>query len=282
MNDASYAFLDCGDRRRLERLGGGVVARPAPAADWRPGLPPERWAEAGLTFSRSGGWTGEARGDWRVRLDAAVMGLRPAGGGQVGVFPEHLQVYERLSGILDGLAVREVRVLNLFAHTGLATLLLAARSDVAEVVHVDGAAAAVRQGRENALLSGLGEKRIRWLVDDAAAFMEREVRRGREYDAILADPPAFGRGGGRRGAGEWKLERDLPGLLERAGVLLAPRRGLLCLSCHSEGWTAEDVARLTTEQTGMGWTESVSLTLRAAPGGRDLPCGQATYARFAV
>lgn len=280
MSDESYAFLDCGDGRRLERLGGIVVDRPAPAATWRPGLTRERWTGADLTFSRERGWQGGTPEPWQVRLGAAVMGLRPAGAGQVGVFPEHARVCERLSLLLDASGGRELRALNLFAHTGLASLLLAARDDVAEVAHVDGAAVAVKQARENAQLSGLGEKHIRWLVDDATVFTEREVRRGREYDVVLADPPAFGRGGkGKRGAGEWKLERDLPVLLELAGALLAARRGLLCLSCHSEGWRAEDMARLITGTTGMEIVESVSLSLLAGGGGRDLPCGQAIYAR---
>lgn len=234
-----YALLDCGNGRRLERLGGVTVSRPAPGATGKRGLPDAAWNAAHLTFtrgtSRGTGWRGEAPNDWRVRLGGVTMALRPAAAGQIGVFPEHAAVAEKILSRIAKSENAPLRVLNLFAHTGLATLMLASKGCTA--AHVDGSAAAVKQARENAALSALADKPVRWLTDDALAFMRREVRREKKYDILLADPPAFGRGGSNGGKklGEWKLERDLPELLELADKLLE-RNALLALTCHSEGW----------------------------------------------
>jgi 23S rRNA (cytosine1962-C5)-methyltransferase len=124
-------------------------------------------------------------------------------------------------------AAEPPQVLNLFAHTGLATLALA-RSGAA-VAHVDGARSAVAWARRNAELSGLRDRPVRWLVDDAASFVAREARRGRRYDGIVLDPPAFGRAGGR----EWRLEDDLPALLAACRAIAAPEAFVL-LTAHSE------------------------------------------------
>jgi 23S rRNA (cytosine1962-C5)-methyltransferase len=208
-----------------------------------------------------------------VCFGGVVLGLRQAGAGQIGVFPEHAGVAAKILSRCESPVSAPVRVLNLFAHTGLATLMLAA-SGRCEIAHVDGAAVAVKQARENAALSGLADRPVRWLVDDALGFMRREARRGKRYDVILADPPAFGRGG--KGGGEWKLERDLPVLLGLAKELL-DGSGLLALTCHSEGWDGERLSGAVREYAGMGKTSEEELTLapetergRALPGGRLL------------
>lgn len=275
---SGYDFLDCGNGRRLERLGGVVVDRPAPAAAFPPGLSPERWREAALFFDRDAGWSGAAPDDWRESFGNACLGLRPAAQGQVGVFPEHAAVCDRLDALLDGAPAERAgtRVLNLFAHTGMTTLRLASRTNVS-VAHVDAAQAAVRQAKENAVLSGLEEAQVRWLVDDALTFMRREVRRENRYDLIVADPPSFGRGGKR---GDWKLDRDLPVLLELAAALLAPDALGVCLTCHSEGWGGNRLASmLRTAMPQFGRIEVVELLLRSRESGRALPTGIAALAR---
>lgn len=273
---AGYRFLDCGEGRRLEDLGGVVVSRPAPAAAHGRGLGEDVWRAAALSFERGGGWRGAAPAEWTVDMAGVRMALRPAAGGQVGVFPEHAAVAERLAGMVAaGSRDGGTRILNLFAHTGLATLRLAGLRGV-EVTHVDAAAAAVRTARENLALSGLSEATVRWLVDDAMTFMGRETRRKKSYRMIVADPPSFGRGGG--GRREWRFGRDLPGLLETAARLFAPGPGVFCLTCHSEGWSRGEMAA-TVKDAFPGWNvESDELSLRSSTGGRSLSSGMAVYA----
>ncbi|MCD8351414.1 MAG: RsmD family RNA methyltransferase [Planctomycetaceae bacterium] len=267
-----YALLDCGNERRLERFGDVVVDRPAPAARFAPGLDRNEWDKADLVFSRDGGWQGDAPEDWQVGIGAITMRLRPANGGQVGVFPEHDAVADGVITRL-GEALPRANILNLFAHTGLATLRLAA-AGASSIVHVDAAPAAVRTAKENAVLSGLDAAPVRWLVDDARGFMLRDARRGRVYDAILADPPAYGRAGKR----EWKLERDLPLLFADAIPLTAPG-GLFCLTLHSEGWDGNRLLGILAEFPEWHETEVEALRLSATESGRELPAGWALWAR---
>lgn len=247
MTPSDYEFLDCGNSRRLERLGGVVVSRPAPAAANRPGLGAAAWRQASLRFERDGGWQGTAPEDWTVRFDGVTLRLRPAAAGQIGVFPEHARVAGMVLDYLCG-AVPDgdsCQVLNLFAHTGLATLRLTTRPG-ATVAHVDAAAAAVRTAKENAELSGLADRPVRWLVDDALTFCRKELRRGNRYQTILADPPAFGRSGKGK---EWKLERDFPELVTTLTELVVPG-GRIFLTCHREGWTKEAVGELLAQICG--------------------------------
>jgi 23S rRNA (cytosine1962-C5)-methyltransferase len=275
VNRESYRFLDCGTGRRLEELGGVVVSRPAPAAAGRPGLGDAAWAAASLRFERGGGWEGDAPPDWRCRFGDAVLALRPAAQGQIGVFPEHAAVADQAAALLDSLFPGQpAKALNLFAHTGLATLRLAARPGT-EVAHVDAAPASVKMARENAGLSGLSDAKVRWLVDDAVRFMRREARRGNGYQLVMADPPSFGRAG--KGRDEWKFDRDVPGLLADAAGLLRGG-GVLCLTCHSTGWT---VARAVgaVRDAFSGWkVEGEDLRLTSAVGGNALSAGLAVYA----
>lgn len=279
--DISYEFLDCGNGRRLERYSTLLAVRPAPAASRVSPRAGELWQRANVRFEPGSGWTGTAPDDWRVRLGGVVMGLRQAAQGQVGVFPEHETVCRLLREKIRGAAVPDggVRVLNLFAHTGLATLSLAALPEVGEAVHVDAARRAVADARENARLSGLNEARIRWLADDALAFAEREVRRGRTYDLILADPPSHGRD--RKSGREWRFERDVPRLLDAAAKLLASRTGRLCVTFHSEGWTGGDMADLMAAVPGLpDVVETHRLALVSAAGGNSLDAGHAVVAEW--
>lgn len=210
---AGYELLDAGVRRRLERFGPLKVDRPAPGADgFR--LAPEAWAGAVLRFDPGSGWSGPASpaDPWAIDVDGLTMELRPTSSGGVGLYPEHAANLDWLAAQVAaraaaGNAGAAPRVLNLFGHTGLATLALARAG--AAVAHVDGARAAVAWARRNAGLSGLADRPVRWLVDDATAFVAREARRGQRYDGIVLDPPAFGRAGRR----QWRLADELPELL---------------------------------------------------------------------
>jgi 23S rRNA (cytosine1962-C5)-methyltransferase len=226
-----YELVDVGGGRRLERFGGRLVDRPAPAAIDKP-LDPASWTAADLRFDHNGGWSG-LREPWTAAFEGLTFELRPTASGQVGLFPEQAANVRWLRD-----RVREGdRVLNLFAYTGAATL--AAAKAGADVVHVDGARSAVAWARHNAALSDLADRPVRWLVDDAVTFVRREARRGRTYRGIVLDPPSYGHG---RGAGGWRLEERLSGLLEACRAVSTPD-AFVVLTAHSEGvdagWLAD-------------------------------------------
>ena len=226
MND--YRLLDVGAGRRLERFGEHVVDRPHPAADG-PRRSPDRWGETDLRFDRGAGWSGAglaaAQSGWTADVSALTFELRPTDAGQVGVFPEHAEIVPWL--VAHARERDAPTVLNLFAYTGLVTLALASAG--AAVAHVDAAKPAVGWARRNAALNGLQDRSIRWLVDDVPTFVAREIRRGRRYDGVVLDPPTYGHGSPGK---PWRLERDLPLLLDDIDRLLDPD-GFLLLTAHS-------------------------------------------------
>ena len=226
----SYQSVDVGDGRRLERFGEHLVDRPHPGAEDRRRTP-ERWRDADLRFDRDGGWSGDglasARHGWLVDIDGLRFEARATKAGQLGLFPEHAIHLPWLRDRLSEHAERPA-VLNLFAYTGLVTLALARAG--AAVAHVDAAKPSVDWARRNATLNVLDDRPIRWLVDDARAFVAREVRRGRRYDGVVLDPPSYGHGASGKA---WRLDRDLPPLLDDVDRLLAPG-GFLLLTAHTQ------------------------------------------------
>jgi 23S rRNA (cytosine1962-C5)-methyltransferase len=255
---AGYELLDAGVRRKLERFEALVIDRPAPGADgFR--LAPAAWSQTDLRFDPGPGWSGSdwPAEPWPVEIAGLTMEIRPTDSGGVGLYPEHVanlawleaQVAARAAGTgvaagdagdaegTDAGAEAWPQVLNLFAHTGLATLAMARAG--AAVAHVDGARSAVAWARRNSALSGLDDRPIRWLVDDAAAFVAREARRGRRYDGIVLDPPAFGRASGRA----WRLEDDLLELLASCRAIAAEDAFVL-LTAHSEHVDGELLGKL--------------------------------------
>lgn len=224
-----FELVDAGDGRRLERFGDRLVDRPAPGA-WFSRRAAGEWSDSDLRFDREGGWSGDglapARDGWTMRIRDLSMELRPTDAGQVGLFPEHAAM---LPWLVERVEKRDQpSVLNLFAYTGLITLALATAG--ALVAHVDSARPAIAWARRNATLSGLEDRPIRWLIDDARGFVAREVRRQRRYDGVILDPPTYGHGTGGQA---WRLERDLDPLLADVRRVLAPD-GFTLLTAHSE------------------------------------------------
>jgi 23S rRNA (cytosine1962-C5)-methyltransferase len=258
-----FELIDAGDGRRLERFGEHIVDRPAPGA-WFARRTPSRWADADLRFDRDRGWFGKglqgARNDWTVSVGGLVLELRPTEAGQVGLFPEHATL---LPWLLDRVAALDrSTVLHLFAATGLVTLALA-RAGVA-VVHVDAAKSAVASARRNAELSGLADRSIRWLVDDARAFVAREIRRNRRYDGVVLDPPTYGHGPAGKA---WRLERDLEPLVADVRRLIVPG-GFIQLTTHTESLTPDALGevlgpRVRTGDLGLTATSGAILPLGA-------------------
>lgn len=235
----AFRLVDFGGGARLDAFGNRVVDRPHPAA-LGARAEPAAWVAADLRFDRERGWSGPAAHDaaWPIGLDELVMEVRPTETGQLGLFPEHLamlpwlrtQVAERIE--VGGTPT----VLHLFAYTGLATLALAAAG--ALVTHVDAARPTVAWARHNATLSGLIDRPIRWIVDDALGYTGRETRRGRRYDGLVLDPPTYGHGP----AGQaWRLEDHLDSLLTTASRALEPG-GFVLLTAHTPGYDGDRLA----------------------------------------
>lgn len=235
-----YALIDSGDGRKLERFGKIVLDRPEAQALWRPSLPRAAWDKAHAVFSASseedekGRWridkpVGES---WPVDVAGVTMLLRLQGLWHVGLFPEQLPhwnwMLERIAAMREAMPGERPRVLNLFGYTGAASLLAAKAG--AEVTHVDASKKAVTWARENQAASKLADAPVRWIVDDAAKFTAREVRRGRTYNIILVDPPKFGRGP----AGEtWDLFTGLRPLLAECIRLCDTERAAMVLTVYA-------------------------------------------------
>lgn len=217
-----YQLVDSGGGRKLERFGEFVLVRPEAQAKWSATLAQKRWEAADGEFVKAkGGEKGEweFRGEipprWEMRRKELRFWVQPAPSGHLGVFPDQASHWDWIAEVL-GRVERPVKALCLFGHTGLATLSAAAAG--AEVTHVDASRKAVEWARENQKLSGLQERPVRWIVEDALTFVKREERRGNRYDAMMIDPPRFGRGPD----GEiWKLEESLRELLEGCRKVLS-------------------------------------------------------------
>jgi 23S rRNA (cytosine1962-C5)-methyltransferase len=233
-----YALLDSGAGARLERLGPYTFVRPEPQALWQRALPPAAWEEAHAVFlgSASRGEE-EEHGRWRflrpleprwmVRYKQLRFWAAPTPFRHLGVFPEQASHWDWLSALI-GQARRPVKVLNLFGYTGLASL--AAAYAGAAVTHVDASPKVLAWARDNQALSGLAQRPIRWIVDDALKFAQREVRRGVRYDGLIIDPPKFGRG--PRGE-VWKLHESLPLLLQTCRSLLSEQPLFVVLTAYA-------------------------------------------------
>lgn len=228
MTREDYRLLDSGDGRKLERFGRYVLARPCSQAMWRPELPKSEWDKADATFDREEGnnWHGRANlpKEWTIETCGIKFRLGGTDFGHLGIFPEQREQWRWIMG-------RKFKTaLNLFAYSGGSTM--ACLKAGAETCHLDASKGMVEWARENARLNDLAERPVRWIVDDAHKFMRRELRRGRRYDAIILDPPTFGRGAN----GEtYKIERDLKETLALVKELLSDTPAFVLFSSHTPG-----------------------------------------------
>ncbi len=232
---ADYALLDSGGGRKLERYGPYTVVRPEPQAMWTPRLPGSAWEKADAVFNPSdeedaGNWRfkGKPQDSWPMAWGEAKFHARFTAFRHLAFFPEQAANWAWLDERLRA-TPGQPRVLNLFGYTGVASLVCAAAG--AHVTHVDASKKAIGWARENAALSGLEDKPIRWICEDARRYVQREVRRGSRYDGIILDPPKYGRGPD----GEvWRLFENLPELAALCTELLSENASFLLLNAYAE------------------------------------------------
>ncbi len=269
-----YRLLDCGGGERLERWGKYTLARPDPQAIW-PRTEPELWKRADAVYHRSstGGGRWEIRSlpeSWTIGWREQTFNIKPMSFKHTGVFPEQAANWDFIAQQVRA-AGRPVSVLNLFAYTGGATLAAAAAG--ASVCHVDAARGMVAWARENAKSSGLSDAPVRYIVDDCKKFVQREIKRGRRYDAVIMDPPSYGRGP----TGEvWKFENDIAPFLELCAGVLSPEPLFVIISSYTAGISPSVASYLLgtvlLPRFG-GKVEASELGLLCQSTGLALPCG---------
>ena len=269
-----YELLDSGEGEKLERYGSFVVSRPDPQALWKKTLPQGAWEKAQAKFLRTdekAGWkiAKEVPPRWEISLSDLKFYIKPTSFKHTGLFPEQSENWKFIEEKIKN-AGRSVKVLNLFGYTGGATL--AAAKAGAEVVHVDGSKVALQWAKDNAELSGLKDKPVRWLLDDAFAFVERELRRGNSYDAIMMDPPSFGHGP----KGElWKIEEKFIPLLDACVKLLTPNPLFIIINGYSSGYSAHSYENALNDmmRAYKGTVEVGELVIRETASQKLLPSG---------
>lgn len=270
-----YELIDCGRGEKLERWGDKLLVRPDPQAIWNTPRAHKGWKRPDARYARSstggGQWADKSVPQrWQVNYKDLTFNVGLMNFKHTGVFPEQAANWDFARAQIQN-AGRPVSVLNLFAYTGGATIACAAAG--ASVCHVDAAKGMVQWGRDNARSSGLEDRPIRWIVDDCAKFVEREIRRGRKYDAVIMDPPSYGRGP----SGEvWKLEENLYPFVELVAGVLSDEALFVILNSYTTGLSPSVLTYILQTVIGGkfgGRTVSDELGLPVTATGLALPCG---------
>lgn len=272
-----YELLDCGDGERLERWGKYILVRPDPQVIWKKTTNIELWNRPNARYVLSGKGRGkwekyDLPPAWTISYKDLFFNVRTLSFKHTGIFPEQAANWD---WIREQISKRKrASLLNLFAYTGAASLSAAAAG--ADVCHVDAARGMVTQARENAMLSGLQDKPIRWIVDDCSKFLARQTRRGSRYDCVIMDPPSYGRGP----SGEmWRIEAHLENLIETACGLLSENPLFVLINTYSAGLSPNTVGYMlekTMKDKAKGSVNSYELGLRVKSTGVVLPCGAST------
>ncbi|MBQ1544651.1 MAG: class I SAM-dependent methyltransferase [Clostridia bacterium] len=272
-----YELLDTSDGERLERWGSTVLIRPDPQVIWKTPKQHPMWKSADARYHRSskGGGSWEVYkhvpDEWSIQYKDLTFKIKPMGFKHTGLFPEQAVNWDLLRSIIRNSGRDDVRVLNLFAYTGGATV--AALAENASVVHVDASKGMVNYAKDNARLSGLADRSVRWLVDDCTKFVQREIRRGNTYDIIIMDPPSYGRGPG----GEvWKLEDKIYELVELCSQVLSDDPLMVLINSYTTGLSPSVMqyilGSIVVPRFG-GTVTSDEIGLLTTQTGMCLPCG---------
>lgn len=280
-NDWSdYELIDSGNGLKLERFGSYIVSRPDPRAIWETKADKKTWDNAHASYIRTsndeGHWDikNPPSDNWSINYKDIIFTLKPTSFKHLGIFPEQVKNWDWLESFGD---LSQTRVLNLFAYTGGATMFLAKNN--AQVTHVDSSKSTTEWAKQNVIASKLENKPIRWIVDDAYGFVKREINRKKTYDAIVLDPPRFGRGP----KGEiWKIENHLPRLLNACKEILSPNPKFILINAYTADLSPLVLANLITDMTPnlKGISEYGELAIADSTEGRLLPNG--IFARWSA
>lgn len=275
-NWKDYELLDCSSGERLERWGNVTLIRPDPQVIWKTPKKHPAWRRADAVYHRSssGGGNWEIKNKipsfWSIGYGDLSFNVKTMGFKHTGIFPEQAVNWDYTAKLIKN-AGRPVKVLNLFAYTGGATV--ACLKAGAEVVHVDASKGMVQWAKENAVASGVADRKVRWIVDDCVKFVQREIRRGNKYDIIIMDPPSYGRGPG----GEiWKLENEVYSFVELCSQVLSDNPIMVLINSYTTGLSPAVMqyilGALIKPKFG-GVAESDEIGLPVTQTGMILPCG---------
>ena len=275
-NWKDYELIDCSCGERLERWGNITLIRPDPQVIWKTEKKNPLWKKADAVYhrSQSGGGQWEIRNKipdfWTIGYRDLTFNIKTMGFKHTGLFPEQATNWDLTAEIIKK-AGREVKVLNLFAYTGGATV--SALKAGASVCHVDASKGMTLWAKENAVSSGVADKQVRWIVDDWIKFVQREIRRGNKYDIIIMDPPSYGRGPG----GEvWKLENEVYGFVELCSQVLSDDPLMVLINSYTTGLSPsvmEYILGAVVKKRFGGKVTGSEIGLRTTENGLILPCG---------
>ena len=278
-----YCLIDTSKGERLERWGNVTLIRPDPQIIWECNDPAAEWDSAHARYIRSssggGHWeySQSLPESWNIKYKKLTFMVKPTGFKHTGLFPEQAVNWDYCTELIEN-AGRPIKVLNLFAYTGGATLACAAAG--ASVCHLDAVKGMVEWGKQNAALSGLSDKPIRWIVDDAMKFLGREIKRGNKYDGIILDPPSYGRGTN----GEmWKLEDCIYELMMRCAQVLSDDPLFILLNSYTTGLSPSVMSYLLQMTVGGQRKAEISaeeIGLPVKQTGLAIPCGNTAIVRF--
>lgn len=277
-----YTIIDTSSGEKLEMWGKYSLIRPDPQVIWKSEKKHPLWTRADASYKRSrsgGGAWNENRlpESWNIRYKDLTFLIKPTGFKHTGLFPEQAVNWDWFRTLIER-AGRPIKVLNLFAYTGGATV--AAAKSGASVCHVDASKGMVQCAKENARLSGLAEAPIRYIVDDCKKFIEREIRRGNKYDGIIMDPPSYGRGP----TGEvWKIEESIDDFVSLVSQVLSDKPLFFLLNSYTTGLSASTMKyitdlRLLSKFAGKSEADELGLPIKES--GLALPCGSSVRVEF--
>lgn len=277
-----YELLDCSSGEKLERWGKYNLVRPDPQVIWKSEKEHIGWKKYDASYKRSssggGSWSQNKLPEaWTVRYGELTFRVKPMGFKHTGIFPEQATNWEWFSSLIKK-AGRPIKVLNLFAYTGCASVCAAAAG--ASVCHVDAAKGMVAAAKENLALSGLSDRPVRFIVDDCKKFIEREIRRGNKYDGIIMDPPSYGRGP----TGEvWKIEENIDDFVALTAQLLSDKPLFFLLNSYTTGLNASTMKYIVDLRIGQRYgvrSEADEIGIRVSGTDNVMPAGNSVRLYF--
>lgn len=271
-----YEILDMSDGEKLERWNNIVLIRPDPQIIWKEKMFPEKWKLANVRYNRSsnggGGWKYNKKvpDSWKVQYKELTFNIKLMGFKHTGLFPEQAVNWDWMINKIRNSGRKDIKVLNLFAYTGGATVACSYAG--AQVCHVDSSKGMVSWAKENLAVSGLSDRPVRFIIDDVTKFVQREIRRGNKYDAIIMDPPSYGRG---KNGEVWQFENNIADLVELCKGVLSETPLFFLINSYTTGISSKVLENILNLKLGMkkGKLSSGEIGLPMKDSNLVLPCG---------